>query len=422
MTEPLIGEDRNGTQVFELQIFYLNSKRQLNLSWSYFLYLCLLEFAIIIVMIIFNFMGWVTSIDYYWSIFLLLPHLFSWATVVGCLSKNFSFSFYKATMILYGFLFFLDLAAFVWRIISYYLCDPITNTLCATYNVFGLVGWILSLYLMVWDVIVFIGILFLLSGIQEYITKKKERTAEIIKRLESEQQQNAIGETAIAAKECEDKIISYFKELTMKPVSNSTYSRRFILVVAFLMEAIFFFAVLVIILLGFVISDIFVWEIFVQSIHFFSWVFLACCVYNNYSKTFFKFTMVLYLLNWAADGTSFILRAVQLAQCNPYVNVDCCFVIFPGWIPIELLIGLLWVIDTVVIFTLSNFFTFLYVRIWYRASEIEDCLNMKKQQYRDTVKVSIATSSKTVQRIKADKNYNSDEKIQRRSVVSFKNE
>jgi hypothetical protein len=323
-----------------------------------------------------NFLDKSPTLDYYWSIALIVPHSFTWAAAIACTTKIININFYKATMVLYAFCFFLDAAATLWRIISTSICDSAT---CIDNRGWGIVGYIGCGLFLIWDVIVFITLALISQHIYKTLLKQNLLHKQII----------AAG-VASENPECDKKIYEEYLKLAETPPANFNFHRRFALVAASIVEPLFFFATLIVMMTGLVIHEAFMWSIFVQSLHAFTWVFLMACIYNQYSKLWFHITGLLYIMNLITDMVALVWRGVAIAICDVDNNVDCVFRSFPCLLPIELLTAFLVITDLVVLFTLSYFFVWLNETIWLKALKLEKCIvelrNTAKKEARDTEK------------------------------------
>lgn len=367
---------------FQSYLFLTSSKRDFKLGWTQFLYIALpLEWGILATLFTFNFMGLVPTVDYYWSILLHIFHLFSWASVYACLSKCFSLPFYRTTIVTYGFSFFLDLAASLWRIITTSICSSVE---CVDYRLYGVIGYCLSIVLLIWDVIVFITLLFVIRTIVTQLVQHSAR----IKRNEAA---DATSANTSENPDTDGVIQREYSKLIESPLPNSLFSRRFVLVVGAILEPLFFFGILIIAMLGLVISPMFLWTVFLGSLHSFTFVFVSACVNDNYSKSWHTGTLALYVTNLLLDIGAFSWRTVLLIQCDPSTNVDCIFRSFPGWIPIQLLTGFLIVNDLVAIFSLAELYRWLYVNAWIRVDRIE------KRIDRETRRIGLVKRPKNVE-------------------------
>jgi hypothetical protein len=330
-------------------------------------------------MIIFNFLGMVPTVDYYWTIILHVLHTFSWAATVACLSKNFSIVFYRATLTLYGFATLLDLTAFVWRIITTSVC---TSAECVAERKWGIIGYILSLVYIVWDIVVFVALVFVIRGIMKIVVDHAKQ----IKRNAQETDVNGGGRSDHP--ETDAKIHAEYSKLIVEPPSVSKFPKRFAIVIAAIIEPIFFFSILVITMFGLVISELFLWTIFLSSLHFFTWVFLSACIYNNYSRRFQIMTQALYATALVLDVAAIVWRSILLINCDPATNVDCIFRSFPDWFPIQLFTGILIVTDIVAFVSLTSLYRWLAENIWDKIKESES---------------KIITSAKQINLVKRDK-------------------
>ncbi len=348
---------------FQTFLFLLSSKRQLGIGWANFLYISLpIELGIFVTMLVFNFLGMVPTIDYYWSILLHIFHTFSWAAVYACLSKNFSLPFYRATLVLYGFATLLDFAAFIWRVITTSIC---TSTQCVDERTWGIVGYILSLVLVFWDIGVFVSIVFVIRGIIQVIVQHAQQ----VKR-NSQESLSAEGGRSDHP-ETDAAINSEYAKIVVEPPSISKFSKRFAIVICAILEPIFYFGILIITMFGLVISELFLWTIFLGGLHFFTWVFLVACIYNNYSRSFQIAAQALYATNIVLDLAALVWRSVLLINCDPATNVDCIFRSFPDWFPIQLFSGILVIIDIVAFISLVALYRWLTENIWRRIEESE---------------------------------------------------
>ena len=402
--------EKDGTEVLSMKLFYLHPKRNFGLTWSYFLYVSILELLIFATLLIFNLLGKSPTLDYYWAILLHVPHLFSWAGVYACLSKNFNYSFYRAVMVLYGFSFLFDLGASLWKILA---TEWYCGTPCDNYT-FGVLGYSFALFYVVWDVVVFVSLVFIVRRLLAFVQEQNIKTNAILNTPKT----NNLKDT-----DYDDQMFKQYEKLAKEPPATSLFTRRFVLIVAIVFEPLLFFGLLIIIMLGLVVSEFFMWTILFQILHGFSWIFLASCVYNNYSKTFFRATMVLCVFNFLLDLASLIIRIVLIATCDTTTNVDCVFRNFPGIIPIILLTFFMWIIDIYAIITLSRYYAWVLELIWIPAAEMEKQITKMAREIRKKKKEEDENNQRLVEQPQQSKRRMEDESEirHRQSQKSFHN-
>lgn len=365
-----------------IRLYYLNSRYKLGVTWTSFLYLSVLELLCVALLLIFSFLGRVPTYDYYFSNIFHLLHLFSWAGVYACLSKNFSETYHKSVMILYVFNFLMDLVGAIWKLSSTLLCTGAGN--CTTYYSWGIFGAVIALVLCFWSLFVFIALGVLTKRVLNYVRKTHGTASDALDAMEAEKS---------VMSDSDYELLEYYKTLLNSPPPNSLFPKRIVLVTAVIIECIFTFALFIIMMLGMVLSEAYMWSVFLHSIHFFSWMFVISCIYSNYSKNFFRATAVMYLINICLDIAGLTWRLIEIARCDVTTNVDCVFRVFPGLIPIALLTIFLIIVDLVVLYTLSYFYMWLIMAVWYPAEHTIKKLRDAMSQIADRQKLSERQSS-----------------------------
>lgn len=385
----------NDGKVYNVKLFYLHPKRFVGASKIlYLLYTSILELFIVSGMIVMNFFALVPTYDYYFSVFLHICHLFSWALIYCSINKVYNVSYIRATLIVIGFNFILDIGGFIWRILDDLLCTQTAGSMCADNFYWGMVGWILSLILVFFDIMDFVLLETYQGAVIGKIKNDIKKNMELMNKLKaSKNQKRESGNQELVdqfcdstEQFCDDKILQLYFTLNSSPLSYDTFGKRSILFAAGLAEVVFFYLTLVLMMLGLTVTPDFMWSIFLQSLHFFSWAFLFACIHNCYSKSIFIGTMCLYLVCSVTDLAAAIWRLVEILTCDVVTNVDCVFRQFPDLLPILLFNCFLIVCDAVTITTLSQLYKWILENMWGPAVYVEQSMFLLQQSMKNKIK------------------------------------
>lgn len=370
-TVPLVEDDEKRATTVETatllknRLLYIGDNNRFPM-WSMYIYVSLFEPLLLGWMIAQNFLGWVPTLDYYFSIIVHIIHCFAWAAIVTCKARNFSLAFFRGVMVIYGFAVILDLAGFIWRLVTTLVCNPVAGSTCDEYYGWGLAGSLFSIILFLASLVNFISMRFLIKHLIDYTQRQEKKIAVLLDEANSQTQSQSTSTTNVRDQNTKS---TYSRALECPPYMQKFRYRKAIFFVG-ICEAILFFTAFFFAMFGFVVSATFLWSMYLQCLHFFMFIFLVASVYYVYSKRFHQAVIVIYALMVVLDTVGFVWRSILLIECDPNVDVDCIFRSIPGWFPIQTCSAILIIIDVVALASLIALYRWLWFYVWKPLSEI----------------------------------------------------